>query len=91
MSLCNVHYQLADVAARADWQANIACCSELDPVAISVARGRQSAAVRLGISFGPLLHGETLRGHDRNPVNPGFGTPQPAAARGVGGSLKRTT
>jgi hypothetical protein len=68
MSLCNVVYQTADVAARTGWEADIACCSDAGPVAISVARGRQSAAVRLGISFGPLLHGETLRGHDRNPV-----------------------
>src|ERR1700688_2622182 len=45
---------------------DIACCSERGPTAISVARGRRSAPVRLDVSFGPLLHGQALCRHERN-------------------------
>jgi hypothetical protein len=34
-----------------------------------MARGRQLASVRLGVSFGPFLNRQALRGHDRNAVS----------------------
>ncbi len=69
MSLCNVRGQMAQVAARSGSRGKtLQVAVECGPGAVSVARGRQLAPSRLAVSFGPLLHGEARRGHDRNRV-----------------------
>jgi hypothetical protein len=75
MSLCNVRDyspRVPPVPAEGETSHVAVDCG---PGALSVARGCQLAPSRPAVSFGPLLHGETLRGHDRNPV------PQDSARR----------
>src|SRR5471032_560470 len=68
MSLCNVRCQMANVARMLVEVRTSHVAASAPPAAISVPRGCQLAPIRLDVSFGPLLHREALRGHDRNPM-----------------------
>jgi hypothetical protein len=70
---------------------DIACCSERGPTAISVARGRQSAPVRLDVSFGPsstVRHFVGMSAIEWCRIRQAASSSRSWA---VGGSLRRTT